>query len=147
MFGPYILLIVFGILFILTIGLLAILISEKQKVTLEENTVKIHKYHCRVNFAIYCLTGLVVCFILTALYSIFMPLFIKERVESYNEIYSTITAAQENISSDYEMIKDATNYNDWLKSVKEDKVKNGIWSKYYFENLDSLNFIELNKGD
>ncbi len=143
MFGPYILLIVFGVLFIPTIGLLAILISKKQKVTLEENKVKMHKYHCLVNFAISCLIGLVVCFILTALYSIFMPLFIKGRVEGYNERYSTITAAQENISSDYEMIKDATNYNNWLKSAKEDKLKNNIWSMYYFQDLESMNYIDL----
>ncbi len=144
MYGPYILLMIFGFLTLLTGICLIFVLSDMVKDSFVSS-----KYHLLRN---------VVAFVMIILSAItfagfgateIIKNYTKAEVEDYKIFQQTIETLNknENNNIDIEITQQINYYNQWLKDAKENKSKKGIWSKYYFENLNSLNFIELKKGD
>lgn len=83
------------------------------------------------------------------LFAIFVPLGAKNEVNTYKQSYAMVERVIER-GEGYENVgitQTIIDYNMWLSKAKADKKTYGCFSQYYYENLDSLDYICINPTD
>ena len=89
--------------------------------------------------------------------SIFMPLNGHDEYLKYSDLYPLYCQKAEMINNDSnalstigqnkDLIRDINNYNEWLASARASKGTYGIFSSFYKEDLDHLDYVYLFTGE